>query len=90
MLPFNLSQGQPLTVTLKSTLYWNVKKKVFKPATVENVFFDFFPLVQIKNSIVHFGKKKKNIKQILISNFLLSIVLLCIQKVLQILKNIHF
>ena len=70
MLPFNLSQGQPLTVTLKSTLYWNLKKKVFKPATVENVFFDFFPLVQIKNSFVHFGKKKKNIKQILISNFL--------------------
>ena len=58
------------------------------PKISNTIFYLTFNIVQIKNSLAHFWKDKRNIKQILISNLFLAIVLLCIRKVYENLLHI--
>ena len=102
MLPFYLSQGLSkcwLSVTLKWAKHFfkiNIKNCTWnkicslaclKAKTDEKPRTSYFSLVQIKNCLTHFFRRKK-MKQTLISNFFLRLFFALKGRILQV-KNIN-
>ena len=86
MLPLSVVAGPQKIWTGKSAILFKHCSTLLQGGTYSLIFLRakneeifkkniYFDLIQIKNSFAHFRKLKSNIKQKIVSNFILDIVL---------------